>query len=223
MGNEIGSTLLSMGEEAYRDFIAKLLPTVEKSRIIGIRTPLLRKFAAQLEDYEDFLEALPHTYYEENNLHAFLIERERDFDKCVAKLDAFLPYVDNWATCDSLKPKALKKQPERLLKQIRIWLKSESTYTVRYAIGLLMNLYLDENFDETIFESVADVHSEEYYVNMMRAWFFATALAKRYEQAVTYLEAQTLDVWTHNKTIRKAVESLRISTARKTYLKSLKR
>lgn len=219
----IQKTLLSMGEEEYREFSSKLMPTVEKSKVIGIRTPLLRKFAKNLKNYEDFLDELPHKYFEENNLHAFLIEKERDFDKCIEKLDKFLPYVDNWATCDSLKPKVLKKEPEKLLKHIKKWLKSKDVYAVRYGINLLMSFYLDENFDREYLMLVADVKSDEYYINIMRAWYFATALAKQYKQSLPYLENGILDKWTHNKTIQKAVESLRITKEQKEYLKTLKR
>lgn len=219
----IQKMLISMGEEEYREFSSALMPTVEKSRVIGIRTPILRKFAKGLEDYEEFLSHLPHKYFEENNLHAFLIEREKDIDRCIEKLDAFLPYVDNWATCDSMKPKVLKKEPDKLLEHIKRWIKSEDVYTVRYAINLLMSLYLDENFDEEYLKLVADVKSDEYYVNMMRAWYFATALAKRYSETLPYIENHMLDTWTHNKTIQKAVESFRITKEQKQYLKTLKK
>jgi len=221
--SEIRERLLSMGEAEYREFSAKLMPTVNKEEVIGIRTPMLRKYAKELTDYEEFLSDLPHRYYEENNLHAFLIERERDFDKCIRRLDAFLPYVNNWATCDSMKPKVLKKEPEKLMAHIRRWISSGETYTVRYAIGLLMSHYLGEHFKKRYLEMVAQVKSEEYYVNMMRAWYFATALAKQYEATLPYLEKGLLDPWTHNKTIQKAVESLRISPSQKQYLKTLKK
>ena len=211
-----------MGEEEYREFSSKLMPTVEKSKVIGIRTPLLRKFAKSLDNYEDFLTELPHKYFEENNLHAFLIEREKDFEKCIEKLNVFLPYVDNWATCDSMKPKILKKEPEKLLEHIKIWLKSKDTYSVRYGINLLMSFYLDENFKRDYLMLVAGVKSDEYYINMMRAWYFATALAKQYKQTLLYIENKVLDKWTHNKTIQKATESLRITKEQKEYLKTLK-
>ena len=199
-----------MGEEAYREFSSKLMPTVEKSKVIGIRTPILRKYAKGLENYEDFLSDLPHKYFEENNLHAFLIERERDFDRCIELIESFLPYIDNWATCDSMKPKVLKKEPEKLLKYINKWIKSKDIYAVRYGINLLMSFYLDENFDEDYLMIVANVRSNEYYINMMRAWYFATALAKRYKEALTYIENNRLDTWTHNKTIQKAIERCRM-------------
>jgi len=211
-----------MGEEKYRDFSSALMPTVEKERVIGIRIPVLRKYAKSLEDYEDFLKDLPHKYFEENNLHAFLIEREKDFEKCIEKLDLFLPYVDNWATCDSMKPKALKKEPEKLLIHIKRWLYSKDVYAVRYAINLLMSYYLDENFKEEYLYMIAGVKSDEYYINMMRAWYFATALAKQYEKTLPLLENKELDQWIHNKTIQKSIESLRISKEHKLYLKSLK-
>ena len=219
----IQKKLISMSEEKYREFSSKLMPTVEKSNVIGIRTPILRRYAKELENYDAFLNDLPHKYFEENNLHAFLIERERDFDKCVELLDSFLPYIDNWATCDSMKPKVLKKEPEKLLKHIKKWIKSKDVYTVRYGINLLMSFYLDDNFDEAYLKLVAKIKSDEYYINMMRAWYFATALAKQYKEALPYIENNILDLWTHNKTIQKATESLRISSEQKEYLKTLKR
>ena len=183
---------------------------------------MLRKYAKSLEDYEDFLDDLPHKYFEENNLHAFLIERERDFDACIEKLDVFLPYVDNWSTCDSMKPKVLKKEPEKLLIHIKRWLKAKDVYSVRYAINLLMSFYLDERFDEKYLKLVAGVKSEEYYINMMRAWYFATALFKQHEKTLPYIKEKKLDIWTHNKTIQKAIESFRITNKQKEYLKKYK-
>jgi len=220
--SNIQEALLSMGEEEYREFSSKLMPTVDKSSVIGIRTPILRKYAKSLENYEEFLNELPHRYFEENNLHAFLIERENDFDKCIEKLNSFLPYIDNWATCDSMKPKVLKKEPQKLLKHIKIWINSKDVYAVRYAINLLMSFYLDDNFDECYPLMVAGVKSDEYYINMMRAWYFATALSKRYDETLPFIENKSLDVWTHNKAIQKALESLRISKEQKKYLKTLK-
>jgi len=223
MNSEIEKILFLMGEEKYRDFSTKLMPTVDKNTVIGIRTPLLRKYAKSIENYEEFLRELPHKYFEENNLHAFLIEREKDFNRCIEKLDEFLPYVDNWATCDSMKPKVLKKEPEKLLRHIKRWIKSGNTYAVRYGINLLMSFYLEEYFDEKHLEIVAKIKSKEYYINMMRAWYFATALAKQYEKTVVLLEKNVLDEWTHNKTIQKAVESFRITKEQKEYLRTLKR
>jgi len=218
----IQKELLSMTDGEYKEFSAKLMPTVCKDKVIGIRIPALRKFAKTLTDYDEFLQNLPHKYFEEDNLHAFLIEREKDFDRCIEKLDAFLPFVDNWATCDSMKPKVLKKEPEKLLAHINRWINSKDVYAVRYGINLLMSFYLDDNFDVKYLRLVADVKSDEYYINMMRAWFFATALAKQYEKTLPYIEEKVLDKWTHNKTIQKAVESFRITKEQKTYLKTLK-
>ena len=223
MKTTIQETLLSIGEESYREFSSKLMPTVDKCRVIGIRVPILRKFAKSLENYEDFLDDLPHRYFEEDNLHGFLIERERNFDECIRRLDAFLPYVDNWATCDGMKPKALKKEPEKLLVHIKNWINSKDTYAVRYGINLLMSFYLDALFCGEHLELVGAVKPDEYYINMMRAWYFATALAKQYDATLTYLEKGLLDLWTHNKTIQKAIESLRISDEQKSYLKTLKK
>lgn len=210
----------------YRDFHGRLMPTVDKEKIIGVRTPALRKFAnafAKHKEAEQFLEALPHEYYEENNLHGFLIEKIKDYDECIKALDKFLPYVDNWATCDMMSPGVLGKHPERLLKQIKIWIKTEDTYTVRFAIGLLMKYYLEEHFATDYPDMVASVQSEEYYIQMMQAWYFATALAKQYEAVLPYLEQRRLGIRVHNKTIQKAVESNRITPEQKSYLKTLKR
>ncbi len=212
-----------MGEEDYRKFSSNLMPTVEKDKVIGIRIPILRKYAKELENYEDFLDELPHDYFEEDNLHAFLIEREKDFDRCVERIDAFLTYIDNWATCDSMKPKVLKKEPKKLLKYIKKWIKSKDVYAVRYAINLLMSFYLDDKFDKDYLKIVANIRSDEYYINMMRAWYFATALAKQYKETLPYIENNVLDVWTHNKTIQKSIESFRISNEQKQYLRTLKR
>jgi len=219
----IQKALLSMGEKEYREFSSKLMPTVDKNSVIGIRIPVLRKYAKGLEDYEYFLNDLPHKYFEENNLHAFLIEKETDFNSCIEKLNAFLPFVNNWATCDSMKPKILKTDLQKLMIHVRLWLGSENVYAVRYAINLLMSFYLDSDFNEQYLRLVADVKSDEYYINMMRAWYFATALAKQYEKTLFYIENNVLDVWTHNKTIQKALESFRISREQKEYLKTLKR
>lgn len=210
----------------YRDFQAKLMPTIDKDTVIGIRIPELRKFASSYSksaDVQIFINALPHTYYEENNLHAFLIEKETDFDKCVELIDKFLPYVNNWATCDMMAPKVLGRNTDKLILEINKWIESEHTYTVRYAIGLLMKYYLEEKYKESYALAVARIRSGEYYINMMRAWYFATALAKRYDDILPFLTENRLDVWTHNKTIQKAVESYRITNAQKEYLKTLKR
>ena len=223
---EVQDALFAMQDVGYRDFHSKLVPNLEKERIIGVRTPQLRKFAkafAKTGDAEAFLKQLPHDYYEENNLHGFLLDGMKDYDTCVMNLNAFLPYVDNWATCDSMAPKVLKKNLPSLLTEIEKWLASEHTYTIRFGIGMLMRFYLEEAFEPKYPEMVAAVHSEEYYVNMMSAWYFATALAKQYEAILPYLEENRLDVWVHNKTIQKAVESFRITKEQKEYLRTLRR
>lgn len=215
-----------MQDLEYRRFQSRLMPTVEEESVIGVRIPLLRKYAAQMAKTEEgaqFMKELPHYYYEENNLHGFLIEKIKDYDECVKELDRFLPYVDNWATCDMMSPKILKKYPEKLIEKIREWIRSEDTYTVRFAIGCLMDYYLEEEFQESYLKMAADVESEEYYIRMMQAWYFATALAKQYEAALPLLQQNCLNEWVHNKTIQKAVESYRISLEQKNYLRTLKR
>lgn len=223
--DEIRNELFKMQDVAYRDFNSKLIPTVDKSLFIGVRTPELRKYAKQLakrEDIEEFLHLLPHKYFDENQLHAFIVSEIKDFNSCVDKVNEFLPYIDNWATCDQLSPKVFKKHHKELINYIEIWLKSDKVYTVRFGIGMLMEHFLDEDFDISYLETVSNIRSDEYYVNMMIAWYFATALAKRYENIIPFIENRRLDIWTHNKAIQKAVESYRISTERKTYLKELK-
>lgn len=217
--------LFSLRDSGYRDFHARLMPTVDKETIIGIRTPQLRKFAkefAKKPESELFLHELPHRYYEENNLHGFLISNMKDYERCVRELYRFLPYVDNWATCDLMSPKIFKKHLPELLEHIKNWIASEHTYMVRFGIGMLMSFYLDEAFEPEYLRMVSFVKSEEYYINMMIAWYFATALAKQYDSAVIYLEEKRLDKWTHNKTIQKAVESYRITEQQKLYLRTLK-
>lgn len=223
--DEIKNELFRLQDQAYRDFQSKLIPTVKPNAMIGVRTPKLRELAKQIvkrEDVNDFLCALPHEFFDENQLHAFIISETKDFQTCMEELCAFLPYVDNWATCDQMSPKVFKKHRQELLTYIKIWLASDKTYTVRFAIGMLMEHFLDEDFDILYPEMVACVRSDEYYVNMMIAWYFATALAKRYEEVLPYMEEKKLDTWTHNKAIRKAIESSRITPEQKTYLRSLK-
>lgn len=222
----IEARLFTLQDLIYRDFQSRLIPTVEPEAMIGVRTPELRRLARELgktPESAQFIQILPHKYYEENNLHAFLIEQIRDYKTCASALDAFLPYVDNWATCDLMSPKIFKKHLPELLEKIREWLKSNKTYTVRFAVGMLMGFYLDEQFEPEYPELVAGIKSKEYYVNMMIAWYFATALVKQYDAARPFIEQGRLEIWTHNKTIQKAVESLRISEEKKVYLKSLKR
>lgn len=221
----IQTHLFNLQDLAYRDFQCRLMPTVAPESVIGVRTPYLRAYAKELAGSEAaaaFLRALPHAYYEENNLHGFLIEKIKDFDACIAALNAFLPYINNWATCDSVSPSVFKKHPEELLREIRRWLGSDHTYTVRFAIGMLMRFYLDEHFSPEYPKWIAAIRTQEYYVNMMIAWYFATALAKQYDTILPYLESKQLDVWTHNKAIQKAIESYRITPEQKVYLKTLK-
>ena len=223
--DEIVTELFRMRDADYALLQAKIIPTVAADRIIGVRTPALRAFAKALykdRDKEDFLFCTPHQYFDENQLHAFVISLEKDFDKCIAEVDAFLPFIDNWATCDQLSPKAFKREPEKLLQYIQSWIKSDQTYTVRFAIGMLTQHFLDERFEAGYADMVAEVRSEEYYINMMIAWYFATALAKQYERTVPYLEGRRLDGWVHNKAIQKSVESYRITDEKKAYLKTLK-
>ena len=223
---EILKRIFTLQDLKYRDFQAKLIPNVPMEHIIGVRTPALRALAKELhrrEGIEGFLSALPHRYFEENQLHAFLISPERDYDKTVERLGAFLPYVDNWATCDQMSPKVFRKHRAELLAAIDRWLVSEHPYTVRFGVGMLMQHYLGEDFREDYLARVAALRSGEYYVNMMIAWYFATALAKRYDEALPYIEQRRLDAWTHNKAIQKAVESDRVPDAAKEYLRTLKR
>ena len=221
----IRAQLFGLQDETYRDFQSALMPTVPKEKVIGVRTPALRKLAKQLAgtpQAEMFLRSLPHDYYEENNLHAFLIEAIRDYGTALAETEKFLPYIDNWATCDCFCPKVFAKHKAELLPHIRRWLDSGETYTMRYAMGMLMRYYLDADFRPEYLVWVAGVHREEYYINMMRAWYFATALAKQPEATLPWLTEKRLDVWTHNKTIQKAVESYRIPDKRKRLLRGLR-
>lgn len=223
--DEIVAELFRLQDKDYAEFQAKLIPTVRADAIIGVRTPALRAFARRLfkdEGITAFLRKLPHEYFDENQLHAFVVSLEKDFEKCAAEVEAFLPFVDNWATCDQLSPKAFKKEPERLLPYIRSWLKSDKVYTVRFAIGMLMEHFLDERFEPKYADMVAAVKSDEYYINMMIAWYFATALAKQYDAVLPYIEGKKLDDWTHNKAIQKSVESYRITAEQKAYLKTLR-
>ena len=222
--NNIRAKLFELQDTGYRDFQSKLIPTVAADTIIGVRTPELKKLAGEYlmnEAIEDFLKELPHDFFEENQLHAFIISRIKDYSRCMELLKAFLPYIDNWATCDQLSPKIFKKHRTELLSEVRQWIKSDRAYTIRFAIGMLMEHFLDEDFEEEYLEIVSAVRSDEYYVKMMVAWYFATALAKQYDSAVKYLEECKLDSWTHNKAIQKSVESRRISEERKEYLKTL--
>ena len=224
---KIQSILFENQDTKYKDFHAKLMPTISKDTIIGVRIPILRKLAKDLFKAEpklvaDFFQELPHKFYEENNLHAFFLELITDFDKCIVETEKFLPFIDNWATCDSFKPKIFKKNLLQVLEFAKKWINSSHTYTIRYGIGCLMNYFLDKDFSKEYYDLILNVKSDEYYIKMMKAWYFATALAKQYESAITVLENHQLDQWTHNKTIQKAIESYRIPTETKDYLRKLK-
>ena len=222
---EIRKELASLQDLKYRDMQTRIIPTVRPETIIGVRTPELRKMARELsgrEDIGEFLKDLPHRYFEENQLHAFLLSGMKDYPECLCMLNQFLPYMDNWATCDQMSPRVFRKHRKELVANIREWIGSAETYTIRFGIGMLMEHYLDEDFDLAYPEMVAAVRSDEYYVNMMIAWYFATALAKQYQAVLPYIEEKRLEIWTHNKTIQKAVESYRIAPEQKEYLKSLK-
>ena len=223
---KIQKELFSLQDKEYMKFLSKLTPNVSEDTIIGVRIPEIRKLAKKLvknNEYEDFLKELPHKYYDENLLHGAIISESKDFEKCIKLLDNFLPFVDNWAVCDTISPKIFKKYKKELIEKIKEWSQSDKTYTCRFGVEMLMTHFLDEDFKKEYLEVVADIHSEEYYVKMVVAWFFATALAKQWDYAVIYLEDNRLDVWVHNKTIQKARESLRISLEKKEYLKKLKR
>ncbi len=223
---DIQKQLFELQDLAFRDFNAKLIPNIDRKTVIGVRTPQLKVLAKELYksgEYAPFLRALPHQYFEENQLHAFILSQIPDFETATDELERFLPYVDNWATCDQLVLKAIAKRPERMLDKIEVWLASDRVYTVRFAIGLLMRYFLDGRFSAEYLEKVAAVRSDEYYINMMIAWYFATALAKQYDAALPYFQEKCLSQWTHNKAIQKARESYRVTDAHKAELKGLKR
>lgn len=212
-------------DESYREFQIRLVPNVPPETIVGVRTPDMRKIAKEVfesADRDAFLNDLPHRYYEENLIHFFVLSMIKDFDECVRRVEAFLPYVDCWPVSDQATPKAFKKNHEKLLPYIQIWIASEHVYTARFGIRMLMNEFLDADFKEEYLSLVAAKQDEDYYLKMMVAWYFATALAKRYDETVPYLEARRLDEWTHKKAIRKAIESFRVTDAHKEYLKSLR-
>lgn len=223
----IRAELFESAEGEYAAFQAKLVPTIDKKTLIGVRVPILRKMAKKLEKNEqisEFLEDLPHEYYEENALHAYIVSDIRDIDRLIRALDAFLPYVDNWAICDGMSPTLFSK-PEhsaRVLDAAKGYIGSGKVYTMRFGLGVLMKYFLDDRFTPSILETAADACSDEYYVNMMVAWLFATALAKQYDTAVGYIEKRRLPVWVHNKTISKGVESYRIDDETKAYLRGMR-
>lgn len=223
--NDLQKELLNISDSKYALFQSKLTPGIDPNLFIGVRVPVLRKFAKDFikrEESKQFFEELPHKYYDENMLHALLISEMKNFDEITANLNKFLPYVDNWAVCDIMSPKSLKKDKTRLIECIKEWIKSKHTYTCRFGIEMLMSFYLDKDFKIEYLKLVADIKSDEYYVNMMVAWFFATALTKKWNETLPYIENKLLDVWTHNKTIQKAIESYRIDDEQKAYLRTLK-
>lgn len=222
---ELQRSLFELQDLKYRDFQSKLLPKTEKEKIIGVRTPILRKFAkefAQTKEAQKFLQELPHQYYEENNLHLMLVTQIRDYKKCLKEVTQFLPYIDNWATCDLPLPKCFEKHKAELIVDVKNWIASNDTYTIRYGIGVLLRLYLDEDFKDEYPKLVSAVISDEYYVNMMIAWYFATALAKQWEAVIGYLKDRKLSEWVHRKTIQKAIESNRITEEQKAELRGLR-
>ena len=225
MTDDIRQALFVMQDTKYRDFQVKLIPGSDPETMIGVRTPDLRSYAKELlkrGDVSEFLSELPHGFFDENQLHAFILSDMKDYETCVREVERFLPYVDNWATCDQMSPKVFKKHKTELLEHVKIWIDSDKTYTVRFGVGMLMEHFLDGDFDISYPEMVCQIKSQEYYVNMMRAWYFATALTKQYESAIEFIEKRKLDVWTHNKTIQKDLESYRVTPERKEYLRSLK-
>ena len=222
----IEKELFKLQDKKYREIQVKTITNIDPDTIIGVRSPELRKKAKELyksNNYEGFLNDLPHKYFDENQLHAFILGEIKDYDKCLDYVNKFLPYVDNWATCDQSTPKAFVKNTDKLINEIKKWIKSKETYTIRFGVGMLMRSYLDDNFKEEYLELVSKIKSDEYYVNMKIAWYFATALAKQYDSAIKYIENNKLDIWVHNKTIQKAVESYRVTDEHKDYLRSLKR
>ena len=223
--HEIREELTRLQDPAYRELQIRIIPTVKAETILGVRTPELRRMAKQLSRTEDagaLLADLPHAYFEENQLHAFIVSGIREYGDCIAELERFLPYVDNWATCDQMSPRVFRKHRQELRESIWRWIDSGKTYSVRFGIGMLMEHYLEEDFDPVYPEKAAAVRSKEYYINMMIAWYFATALAKQYETVLPFLEKHRLEPWTHNKTIQKACESYRIAPEQKEYLRTLK-
>ena len=222
---KIQRELFSLQDKEYMKFLSKLTPNVSEDTIIGVRIPEIRKLAKKLikNDQEDFLKKLPHKYYDENLLHGAIISEIKNFENCIQLLDNFFPFIDNWAVCDTISPKIFKKHKRELIEKIREWVKSDKTYICRFGVEMLMTHFLDEDFENEYLEMVANIHSEEYYVKMVIAWFFATALAKKWDCAVIYLENDRLNIWVHNKTIQKARESLRITNEKKEYLKGLRK
>ena len=221
----VQARLFELQDLKYKEFQCKLMPTINPETVIGVRTPELRKLAREFSKTPEalaFIKILPHTYYEEKNLHGFLIETIKDYEASIAAVEAFLPYIDNWATCDLISPKIYKKHLPELYEKIKVWLKSGQTYTVRFGIGMLMSFYLNDEFIPEMLDLVAGIRSEEYYINMMIAWYFATALAKQYDAALPVIQERRLEKWTYNKAIQKAIESYRVGDDVKAYLRTLK-
>lgn len=226
MKNTVSEKLLSLTDVKNADFVAKLTPTIPRERILGVKVPVLKSLGKALYDTDDgteFIKTLPHYYLEENSLHFFIISNEKDFDKLIDEVERFLPYVDNWTTCDGFSSSTFKKNTERLTPYIDKWLLSKEIYTIRFAVSMLLKYYLDDKFTPSVLEKVAKIRSNEYYVNMMISWFFQTALVKQWDFAIKYIEENLLNDFCHNKAIQKSRESFRISDERKAYLKSLKR
>ena len=223
---EIRNCLFELKDEKYKEFTLKIIPGLEPDNVIGVRTPQIAKIAKEIiksGDYSSFLDDCPHKYYEEMGIHVAIINSMKDYDSVIREIDRFIPYVDNWATCDGIKPKkAFSKNCDRLIIDAKRWIKSEHTYTKRFGIEMIMNFFLDDNFKREYNDLVASIRSDEYYINMMIAWYFATALAKQYNDTIPFIENRRLDEWTHKKTIQKARESYRITEEQKEYLKSLK-
>ncbi len=222
---EIQKILFDRQDKRYADFQAKLVPTLSPDIFIGVRVPELRKIAKELfkcDDCKAFINSLPHQYYDENLLHSILLNHIKNYDECISEIEKFLPYIDNWAVCDTLTPKVLARNRVDLLKRIKVWAKSKDTYTCRVGLSLLMHHFLDEDFKPEYLEIAANVKSDEYYVNMMVAWLLATALAKQWDSTIPLLTENKLSDWVHNKTIQKGVESFRITPEQKEYLKSLR-
>ena len=223
---DITQKLFSMQDEKYRDFTAKLIPNIFKDNIIGVRLPHIRSLAKELVksgEYTDFIKVLPHAYFEEYHLHSFIVSAINDFDDCISEIEKLLPYIDNWSVCDSLRPKCFSKNKDKALVFVNKCLKSEETYTKRFAIEMLMVHFLDDDFSVDYLELVSKVEGEDYYLKMMIAWYFATAIAKQFDATLPYIENHLIkDNWTHNKAIQKATESYRVSDDKKAYLKCLK-
>jgi len=223
--NKLQERLFALQDKEYASFQAKLTPGVPVDSFIGVRVPLLRAFAKEYikeDEHKSFLSQLPHKYYDENMLHGLLISQMKDYDECIRQTDIFLPYIDNWAVCDIMSPKVFAKHKEQLMIKIQEWSKSQHTYTCRFGIEMLMSHFLDKDFNEEYLEIPAAARSDEYYVKMMVAWFFATALAKQWDATFPYIEHNNLAPWTHNKTIQKACESYRITQEQKEILKKYK-